>query len=299
MKSALGYLVKRNVKVYFKDKSSFFMSLLSPLILFALFITFLRSVYESSFLAMIPEGITVEKSIIDAFTGGWLMSSILGVSCVTIAFCANILMAQDRITGSAHDLLGAPIKKSVLALSYYISNVITTGIVCFAAVIAGFIYLSVVGWYFTVIDVLWILLDVLLCVLFGTALAALVENFISTQGGISAVASLISALYGFLCGAYMPISQFSEPIRNFVSFIPGTYGTGLLRNHYMDAPLRQLEGTLPQAMLDGIRDGFDGNLYFFGNKVVLWQMYLVLCASTAVLLGIYVLLNFMKNKKKA
>ena len=298
MSAALGYLIRRNVKVYFKDKSSFFMSLISPLILFVLFITFLRSVYESSFQAMIPEGVVIEKGVIDAFTGGWLMSSILGVSCVTIAFCANILMAQDRVTGGVCDLMAAPIKKSTLALSYYIANMIATGIVCFAAAAVGFLYLSVVGWYFTVTDVLLILLDVLLCVLFGTALAALVENFISTQGGISAVASLVSALYGFLCGAYMPISQFSEPIRNFVAFIPGTYGTGLLRNHYMDAPLRQLEGTVPQTVLDGIRNGFDGNLYFFGNQVALWQMYLILIGSTALLLGVYVFIHYVKNKKK-
>ena len=97
----------------------------------------------------------------------------------TIAFCANILMAQDRVTGGVCDLMAAPIKKSTLALSYYIANMIATGIVCFAAAAVGFLYLSVVGWYFTVTDVLLILLDVLLCVLFGTALAALVENFIS------------------------------------------------------------------------------------------------------------------------
>lgn len=138
MSAALGYLIRRNVKVYFKDKSSFFMSLLSPLILFVLFITFLRSVYESSFQAMIPEGVVIEKGVIDAFTGGWLMSSILGVSCVTIAFCANILMAQDRVTGGVHDLMAAPIKKSTLALSYYIANMIATGIVCFAAAAVGF-----------------------------------------------------------------------------------------------------------------------------------------------------------------
>ena len=31
-------------------------------------------------------------------------------------------------------------------------------------------------------------------------------------------------MYGFLCGAYMPIAQFAEPIRNFVVFIPEHMG---------------------------------------------------------------------------
>ena len=46
----------------------------------------------------------------------------------------------------------------------------------------GFIYLAAVGWYLSVTDILLIVFDVILCVLFGTSLAAIVESFLSTQG---------------------------------------------------------------------------------------------------------------------
>ena len=81
-------LVKRNNKIYFRDKATFFLSLITPLILIALFITFLKSVYTDTLLSSVPEGVTISKSVIEAFTGGWLFSSILGVSCVTISFCS-------------------------------------------------------------------------------------------------------------------------------------------------------------------------------------------------------------------
>lgn len=42
-------LVSRNTKCYFKDKFTFFMSLLTPIILFVLFVTFLRNIYIESF----------------------------------------------------------------------------------------------------------------------------------------------------------------------------------------------------------------------------------------------------------
>ena len=42
-------LVGRNTKCYFKDKFTFFMSLITPMILFVLFVTFLRNVYIESF----------------------------------------------------------------------------------------------------------------------------------------------------------------------------------------------------------------------------------------------------------
>ncbi|MFR1517666.1 MAG: ABC transporter permease [Clostridia bacterium] len=292
-------LVGRNIKLYFKDKISFFMSLITPLILIVLFVTFLRKIYVGSFQAFIPEGLSVGEDLINAFTGGWFLSSILGVSTVTIAFCSNIVMVQDKISGSISDLLVTPVKRELLALSYYIANVVTTLLVCLVAMGAGFLYLYAVGWYLSGTDILLIVGDVLLCTLFGTALAAVVEHFISTQGGVSAVATLVSSMYGFVCGAYMPISQFSEPVRNFVSFIPGTYGTSLLRNHYMHGVLAELEPDLPQELMTGLRDGFDANLYFFGRRVEQWQMYVVVAGAAVLFLGIYVVLNVVKNRKKA
>lgn len=293
------FLVERNVKLYFKDKISFFMSLITPLILIVLFLTFLRKVYVSSFEAFIPEGFTIGEKLVNAFTGGWLLSSILGVSSVTIAFCSNIVMVQDKITGSLSDLLVTPVRKYLLAVSYYIANVVTTLIVCFIAMGAGFIYLYAVGWYLSAGDVFLIVGDVLLCTLFGTSLAAVVEHFISTQGGISAVATLVSSMYGFVCGAYMPISQFSGPVRNIVSFIPGTYGTSLLRNHYMNGVLSELQQELPAEMITGLRDGFDANIYFFGHRVAQWQMYGIVAGAALLFLGIYIVLNLLKNRKKA
>lgn len=291
-------LLGRNMKLYFKEKSTFLPSLITPLILLVLFVTFLRRVYESSFQSFFPAGTIVEADLINGFTGGWFLSSVLGVCAVTIAFCSNIVMVQDKITGSLSDLLVTPVKKELLALSYYLSNVITTLIVCYSAMLAGFLYLAAVGWYLSGSDVLLIVGDVLLCTLFGTALAACVEFFLSTQGGVSAVATLVSSMYGFLCGAYMPISQFSAPIRNIVLLIPGTYGTALLRNHYMRGPLSALEADLPPEVLTGLRDAFDINLYCFGHRVALWQMYAVIAGAALLLLGVYIVLNLVGNKNK-
>ena len=295
--TVLRLLTARNMKLYFKDKMTFFMSLLSPLILLVLFVTFLKSVYVDSFTAFIPEGFQISNKAIDGFTGGWLMSSILGVSSVTVAFCSNIIMVDDKIKGNINDLLVSPVRRDLLAVGYYLANLVTTFIVCLAAMLVGFLYLAVVGWYLSVSDVLFILLDLTLCILFGTALAALVEQFLSTQGGVSAVATLVSSMYGFLCGAYMPISQFAAPIRNFVAFIPGTYGTALLRGHYMNGVLETLEGELPAEMISGLKDGFDSRLYFFGHQVQPWQMYAVLGGAVVLLLGLYVLISWRRSRR--
>ena len=268
----------------------------SPLILLALFVTFLNNVYKDSLVSIVGEGV-VSNQLIDAFSGGWLLSSLMGVCCVTIAFCSNV-QVNDKISGADVDLNSTTTKKSIISLSYFVANFFTTFIICFVAMLAGFIYLGIIGWYLSFTDILLIFLNMILCIAFGTLLASIIESFISNQGGLSAVATLVSSLYGFLCGAYMPISQFGAGIRNFVMFIPGTYGVILFRNYYMNGVLDEFSEVVSDELLTGLRDSFDANAYFFSHPGETYQMYLILGGSILLLIGVYLFLVFFKHKKK-
>lgn len=295
----LNNLIKRNVKLFFKDKGMLFTSLITPLILLVLYITFLGNVYKSSFTTNIPEFIKIEDSLINGLVGGQLVSSLLSVSCITVAFCSNFLMVQDKVSGVKKDLDITPVKKSTLALSYYVSTFISTFIICIIAMLGGFIYLACIGWYLSFGDILFIILDIFLLVLFGTALSSIINYFLTSQGQISAVGTIVSACYGFICGAYMPISQFSPLLQKILSFLPGTYGTSLFRNHCINGVFREMSNNYyPSELINGFRDTVDCNVYFFGNKVDVLPMYLYILLIDIILVGIYILLNFLNNKNK-
>ncbi|MBQ8416477.1 MAG: ABC transporter permease [Clostridia bacterium] len=296
----LSSMIKRNSILFFKDKGMFFTSLITPLILLVLYATFLADVFRNSFLLSFPTGMEPEETVINALVGGQLFSSLLAVSCVTVSFCSNMLMVQDRANGTVKDLFVTPLRPSVLAMSYYISTMLTTLAICLVASGACFLYLAVSGWLMSLTDVLLILLDVFLIVLFGTALSSVINFFLSSQGQISAVGTIVSSGYGFICGAYMPISQFGEGLQTVISFLPGTYATSLLRNHAMRGALAELENMgYPQTVIESIRDGVDCNLYFFGSRVEEWAMYLVLVATILLLVGVYVALNRYCKKHRA
>ena len=293
----LGLLMKRNIKMFFKDKGLFFTSLITPLILLVLYISFLGNVYRDSFAMAFPQGVEIPDKLLDAAVGGQLISSLLAVCCVTVAFCSNMLMVQDKVSGARKDFMMTPVKGSTLALGYYVSTLVSTLIICFVATGAGFLYLGKVGWYLSGRDVVCLLLDVFLLVMFGVALSSIINFFLSTQGQISAVGSMVSSMYGFLCGAYMPISQFSEGLQKVISLLPGTYATSLLRNHALRAVFEQLESDgYPNEVIEVLRDAIDCNVYFFGDKVGVPAMYGVLGVSVVVLVGVYVILNVVKKK---
>ncbi|MGM9654568.1 MAG: ABC transporter permease [Butyricicoccaceae bacterium] len=296
----LSALVKRNTKLYFRDKGMFFTSLITPLILLVLYGTFLGNIYEDTFRgALQAAGASVPDGLIGGCVGGELASSLLAVCCVTVAFCSNVLMVQDKVSGARRDLTVAPVRRGTLALGYYIANLLSTLLVCYGAVAVCLLYLSRVGWYLTGTDVALLLLDVLLLVLFGCALSSVIHFFLSTQGQISAVGTVVSAGYGFLCGAYMPISQFSDGLQKAISLLPGTYGTSLLRNHCLRGVFQEMGNQgFPAEIVEAIRDSVDCNLYFFGDKVETGAMYLVLGGAVILLVALYVLLNLLRGRKE-
>lgn len=295
----LKAMIARNVKIFFKDRGMFFTALVTPMILLVLYATFLGKVYTDSLTQSIPEGLGLKGELIDAAVAGQLLSSILAVCCVTVAFCSNLLLVQDKLNGARKDLTVAPVKNSVLSLSYYVATVLSTLIVCFAAMGACLLYVRSRGWYLSAADVVGIAADVVLLTLFGTALSSLINVFLSTQGQISAVGTIVSAGYGFLCGAYMPISNFGSGLQKVLSFLPGTYGTSLLRNHALRGAFAEMtiQG-LPEELVEGFQKAMDCRLYFFGTEVTIPAMYLYLAATVAVLVAVYVVLGVVKERKR-
>ena len=295
----MNALIRRNIKLFFKDKGLFFTSLVTPLILLVLYTTFLGNVYRDSFLLSIPEFLQNEVSnIIDGCVGGQLISSLLAVSCITVAFCSNMLMVQDKVSGAYNDISVTPVKHTHVAISYYAATFLVTLIINLVALVAGLIYIAVVGWYLTLSDVLFLILDILLAVLFGTALSSLIGFFLSSQGQISAVGSIVSSCYGFICGAYMPISQFSEGLQTVISFLPGTYATSLFRNHAMGGALDALtEKGIPESAITELRNVVDCNIYFFDTKVSIGAMFGIIALTITVIMTAYVLLNKFKGGK--
>lgn len=293
-------MTKRNTKLFFKDKGMFFTSLITPLILLVLYMTFLAKIYRDSFASALPDGVEVSKNLINGMVGGQLVSSILAVSCVTVAFCSNLLMVNDKVNGARKDLMITPAKRSTFAFSYYASTLLTTLIVNLTATAACFIYIACQGWYLSFGDVMLVLLDVFLLSMFGTALSSCINVFLTSNGQASAVGTIVSAGYGFICGAYMPISQFGKGLQNFLGFLPGTYGTSLIRNHSLAGVYREMaKQGFPTEVVESIKDSVDCNLYFFGNKVSTGAMYGIFVGSIVLFIGIYFLINFLRNRKGA
>lgn len=96
----------------------------------------------------------------------------------------------------------------------------------------------------------------------------------------------------------MPISSFSPALQKVLMFLPGTYGTALTRNHFLNGVFNEMESAgFPSNVVETIKNSIDCNIYFFNNQVSILAMYIVLTIATIALVGAYVLVNVLRRNK--
>ena len=291
-------LVNRNRKLFFRDKGMFFSALITPFILIVLYATFLAKVYKDSFTSAFPKGFTIADKLIDATVASQLVAALLAVSCVTVTFCVNLTMVQDKANGARKDFNVSPISRSKIYLGYFIATVLNSLMVNGLALVIGLLYIGKMGWYLSFVDVLWIIIDEILLVLFGSTLSSIISYPLTTQGQMSAVGTIVSAGYGFICGAYMPISNFGSGLQKALSYLPGTYGTSLIKNHMLRGVFEEMESEkMPDELITAIRETLDCNPQFHGNVVNTTQMILIMAGSIVVLGVIFLLMTCLSEKE--
>ena len=290
-------LVSRNRKLFFKDKGMLFSSMITQVILIVLYATFLANVYKDSFVSATKDMIDLPDKIIDGTVAAQLAAALLAVSCVTVTFCVNLTMVQDRASGERKEFDDSPVSKTKIYIGNFLSTVLNSLMVNGTALALCLFYILKMGWYMSASDVIFVILDMILLVLFGSTLSSIVSYPLKTQGQLSAVGTIVSAGYGFVCGAYMPISNFSSGLQKALSYLPGTYGTSLVKNHMLNGVYKEMADTgLPPEAVTVIRNTLDCNPVFRGHVVGVPQMYLIMVGSIVVFGAAYLLIIMIRER---
>ena len=293
----IAALVSRNRKLFFKDKGMLFSSMITPAILIVLYATFLANVYKDSFVSATKDMIDLSDKIINGTVAAQLAAALLAVSCVTVTFCVNLTMVQDRASGARKDFDVSPVSKTKIYIGYFLSTVLNSLMVNGTALALCLLYILKMGWYMSVSDVIFVIMDMILLVLFGSTLSSIVSYPLKTQGQLSAVGTIVSAGYGFVCGAYMPISNFGSGLQKVLSYLPGTYGTSLIKNHMLNGVYKEMADTgLPSEAVTVIRNTLDCNPVFRGHVVGVSQMYLIMAGSILVFGAAYLLIIMIRER---
>ena len=305
MRGFLG-LTKRNLLLFFKDKQSILFSLLTSMIVLALYLLFLKDTFVNAMDSAINQfpGLSslIDKNDKEMFANLILLTGILGSAMITVPYNCLITLVKDRENKVDYDILATPLKRGQIILSYFVSaafsSVILTGIILAVGLTTICMHGDV---YLGTIDILKAFGVVALGSISATSIFMIVVLFLKSVSASGAFFGLLSAVSGFIIGAYIPISQFSEAIQTVCNIFPASQITIVLRNVLINGLLEHMNTSLngvDQGMfVTSIKELFSFKARLFDGFFDMNQMLGYIVVSIVICIVVQILI-YSKTYKK-
>ena len=285
-------LTKRNMLVFFTDKGTLFFSMLTPMIILLLYILFLKN----SLLSSLQDAATGLENLVAAkdmaqFVNGLLLTGIISSALITIPYNALEIIVRDREDRVDLDMLSTPVKRFEIILSYFCAAVISAFMQAMVVLAVGIGILSMSGdMYLTAADIVKLVGAVFLGTVSSTSVFMVVMMFFKSMGTCGAFMGILSAVSGFVIGAYMPLSQFNKGIQNVCNLVPATGITVLIRNYLTGGILRHMDecigGLDNGAFMKAMIDIFSYNTVVGGEIWTLNLTWIYVIISTVIFIGV-------------
>lgn len=279
---------RRNILIYFRDRVGVFFSLLSVIILIAVYALFLGDTYVDAF-----ENFPDARFLIDS----WLMAGVVAVTGVSTAAGAFGILVFDRSDGIDKDLIASPLRPYQFTGGYILCAYVVSCIMCLATFVLAEGYILLGGG--TLLH--WKqMLQALGILLFGNtaglSMIFFLASFLRTRTSFTPACTIVGTLIGFLTGMYLPIGMLPNAIQWVVKLFPVSHTASLLREVMLRESIQQISAVFPADALLGFELEM-GVRYQFGNLLITpWMSMAYLWACTFLFFGL-ALLN-MKRKKR-
>lgn len=248
MRGILGF-IKRNVLLFFKDWQSILFSLLTSIIVLVLYLLFLKGTFVSAIQRAMEQypGLAsmVPQKDIAMFANLFLLSGILGSAMISVPFSCITVLVKDRANKVDYDILSTPLKRGQIIFAYFVSAVLTSILLNSIILAFGLIGIRMQGnMYLNISQVVKAFSIVALGSISASAIFMIIVLFFKTVSACEAFFGILSAASGFVIGAYIPISQFSNEVQTVCNLFPASQITIMLRNILLNGLLEHINISL-------------------------------------------------------
>lgn len=284
-------LIKRNLKIYFRDKSTVFFSLLAVIILLALYLVFLMETITPTE-GVIP-GI---ESVVFART--WIMAGVISVTTVNTTLGAYGVFVSDKETNVMYDFKVSPIKRSKLVLSYIVSSLIVGLIMSILAFIIAEIYIVISGGdLLSLSAILKSLIIIVLGVTMSSSVIFFIVNFVKSVNAMGAVNAVFSSIVGFLMGVYVPVGLLGNSVEWIIKGFPFSHTAAMMRQVL-------IEDVLPSgvSLTDIDTEYFSfthyfGILYYSNGEAFPFYGHVLVCIGVSIVFFTLGLMVYSRKRK--
>ncbi len=252
----LRQFVVRNVKLYFRDRTSVFFSLLSTLIVLVLMLGFLgESNVEASLSAfgLNPEDNALweeQRAHARQLITLWTVSGILVVNAFSVSMAMVGMMVRDEEQNKLSGFFIAPVKRMYYVLGYILSALLVAFVMEILTICAAQLYLLHRGAGFFTLEMLGGMLAAVAVNIFtAAAITFFFAVCVRSQSAWGSLSTLIGTLLGFLAGIYLPYGELPELLQKILKWIPVFQGTSALREIMTGSELAWFG--LPEPVMEG------------------------------------------------
>lgn len=271
---------KRTMKIFFRDKTAVFFSLLSVIIIIGMYALFLGDVWTQSW------DFENTRAIID----NWIMSGLLAVVSVTSTMGAFGIMVEDRHKKIAKDFYSSPIKRSHLAAGYITGSFSIGLIMSIITFIAVEIYLLAKGGSLpnaeTVIKILGLMV---LTTITNTAMLFFIISFLKSQNAFGTASSIIGTLIGFLTGIYLPVGALPEGVQIVIKTFPISHAATLFRQFMMEPVMNSSFEGAPAETREYFSEFMGVTLTWSGKTIPVYVSIIILVVTALIFYGLSII----------
>lgn len=279
---------KRNLLVFFRDKSAVFFSLLASFIIIGLYVLFLGDVFSSSLTQ-----ISHARQLMD----NWVMAGLLAATTFTTTMGAFGIMINDKTKKINKDFYSSPISRSSIAGGYVISAFIIGLIMSVVTLILAELYIVLEGGSLMSVETLAkVILLILLSNFANTAIVFFITSFFASESAYATASTIIGTLIGFLTGIYLPIGQLPDAVQWIVKLFPPSHAAALLRQTMMEQPFSTSFANVPAETLTDFKLQF-GVIFKFGDTELSSLISILILFGTAALFFGLAVLNVSRKRK--
>lgn len=227
--SQMNYLIKRHLKVFFKNKLNVFFTFLSPLMIIFIYLVVIARVIQGSYNANIGK---YNADYARCLTDITLLSGLVSSASFTTALGLCSIIVSDNEKKIVTDFNSAPLTSSQIKYSYLFFNLIFNFLITLGMYLLGIAYMAIRK-DFDILKIEWILLSIVylfIGCLLGSLITVWITSYVRKQSTYGLISSLLGSLFGFAIGAFIPLNIMPNVLSNILNMLPHTSLTIALKD---------------------------------------------------------------------
>lgn len=282
----IASLIKRNFRMYIRDRGAVFFSLLTMLIVIGLMILFLGENNVKNITNILTESGGLRNAETDQKNAEilvlmWTIAGILSVNTITVSLSVIGIMITDFSRKRLQSFYTAPISRMKIALGYIGAAVVCSLLISGLTMIIAETYAVANGAEalgFTAHCKL--LTMVFVNSLTYTSIMYFIAMFIVSESAWTGLGTVVGTLAGFLGAIYIPMGALSTGVQGALKCTPVLYGSSMFRKVFTESAMADTFAGLPASVTDEFCKQM-GITVFLGDTQINTTMqlaFLILCS---------------------